>query len=389
MKHGTVIHLVDDYLPRSQTFIYQYLSKMRAVHPVVITQNPSNLDLFPLNNVAVISQHQWMYKLRERLIMRLAVDFLPLTNQYVDISRQYKGDILHAHFGHVGYRALELRRKTNLPLVTTFYGFDMSILPRRKVWRRAYASLFANGELFLVEGERMAKELNALGCAQEKIIIQPIAIDLSKITFKPRSWAENSPVYILMAGRFVEKKGFTYAIRAFAQIASKWPSVEMRIIGDGPLKKEIETEIAKSGLAKRIHLLGSLDYTAYLAEATRGHLFMSPSVTARNGDSEGGAPTTLLEMQAAGLPVLSTFHADIPNVVKDGITGFLVGERDVTALAERLDWLLRHPNSWQAIGAEGHKYICEAHNIHTQVTRLENLYLRMVSEIPLSHPSVM
>ena len=379
MSRYTVIHLVDDYLPRSQTFIYQYLSKMRAVRPVVITQNPSNQDLFPLDNIAAISQQGWMRKLRERLIMRLAADFLPLTNQYAAICCQYKGNILHAHFGHVGYRALTLKQKTSLPLVTTFYGFDMSLLPRRKVWKHAYQILFAKGDRFLVEGPHMAEKLIQLGCPEDKVTIRPIAIDISKIPFIPRNGDRQSPIRILMVGRFVEKKGFIYAIQAFACIASKWPNVEVRIIGDGPQKGKIIAEIEKQGLLNRVHLLGPKNYESYLEEAKNAHIFLSPSVTASDGDSEGGAPTTLLEMQGSGMPVLSTYHADIPYVVKQGATGFLVPERDVSALAVQLDWLLSQPGKWESIGKAGRKSMLKSHNIENEITKLEELYLQILS----------
>ena len=73
------------------------------------------------------------------------------------------------------------------------------------------------------------------------------------------------------------------------------------------------------------------------------------ALTAADGDSEGGAPVGIIEMQAAGMPVLSTYHADIPEVVRDGESGYLVPERDVEALAEKLDKLINEPETWENI----------------------------------------
>ena len=378
MPIPVVAHLMDEYSPLSQTFIYQYLSKMSATHPVVIAQNIVNLDLFPLKDVFFVKQPSTIRWLRARLFFRFAADPYPLTEKYVSMITRCGAKVLHAHFGHVGYQALALKRRLNLPLVVTFYGFDMSSLPTRKSWRKAYHLLFREADRFLVEGPTMAKKLENLGCPGGKIIIQHIAVDLSNIEFAPRQWDGHSPVNIFMAGRLIEKKGFIYAIRAFVKISSKWPSAQLRIVGDGPLRKNLEAEISKLGITKRVHLLGAQSYSSYLAEAKRAHIFMSPSVTARNGDTEGGAPTTLIEMQASGLPVLSTYHADIPHIVRDGITGLLVMEKDTMALADKLDWLLSHPDTWQTMGKSGRNSMLKEHNIEIEVEKLENLYIELM-----------
>ena len=341
----SVVHLVDEYLPRSQTFIYQYLSRLSASQSIVITRDLSNMHLFPLSKVFELKQPKVIHWLYERLFLRSAIDSSFLDTHYEKICREFKPLVIHAHFGHVGYRALTLKRKLNAPLITTFYGFDMSMLPRRFAWYRAYQKLFQEGDLFLVEGPIMAKMLEQLGCPSNKVIVQPIAIDVTKITATHKSQKNNSSISILMAGRLVEKKGHIYALRAFAQIAKKYPSVELRIVGDGPLKQNINNEIQNLNINDRVHLLGAQDYDRYLLELRNCDIFLSPSVTASNGDSEGGAPTTILEAQATGIPIVSTYHADIPTIVQDGITGFLVAERNVDGLVENLDWLLSNQSS--------------------------------------------
>ncbi|MDP1545324.1 MAG: glycosyltransferase [Anaerolineales bacterium] len=378
MSIPVIAHLMDEYSPLSQTFIYQYLSKMSATHPVVIAQHLVNLDLFPLKDVFLVKQPHVIRWFRNRLIFRFAADPYPLTEKYAGMLRNCGAEVLHAHFGHVGYQALALKRRLNLPLVVTFYGFDMSSLPTRRSWRKAYRLLFQEADKFLVEGSTMAEKLGKLGCPSGKIIIQHIAVDLSNIEFEPRQWDGRSPVNIFMAGRFVEKKGFIYAIRAFAKISSKWSSAQLRIAGDGPLRKNLEAEISKLGITKRVHLLGAQSYSNYLTEARQAHIFMSPSITARNGDTEGGAPTTLIEMQASGLPVLSTYHADIPHIVRDGVTGFLVKEKDTMALADKLDWFLSNSEAWQEMGVAGRKYMLEEHNIEVEVRKLEQVYTELM-----------
>ena len=129
MTIPTTIHLIDHYLGQSETFIYQYLSKMRKTRPVVIAQYVINRPSFPLTDVVQLSQPNLMRWIRHRVLLKFGLDLFPLTAQTVHISRRYGGKVLHAHFGHVGYRVLALKRATGMPLVTTFYGFDMSLFP--------------------------------------------------------------------------------------------------------------------------------------------------------------------------------------------------------------------------------------------------------------------
>ncbi len=120
--------------------------------------------------------------------------------------------------------------------------------------------------------------------------------------------------------------------------------------------------------------MGYQPHHVFVEELIKAHIYLQPSVTAQNGDSEGGAPTTLLEAQASGVPVLSTYHADIPEVVVNGKSGFLVPERDSNALAERLEYLIDHPEEWSTMGREGRKHVEMNYNICKEADNLENIY---------------
>ena len=260
-------------------------------------------------------------------------------------------------------------------MVTTFYGADMSAMARNARWRKDYACLFDQGELFLVEGSHMQNQLIALGCSSAKSSIQRIGVDLQRFIFREAPPVEDH-VRILMCGSFREKKGHEYGIKAFARIRAEFSKARLRIIGDGPLRPGIISLINSLGLrlGEDVVLLGYLNYSAYMAEAAGTHLFMAPSVTASNGDSEGGAPTVLLEMQAMGLPVLSTHHADIPEVVANGESGYLVPEPDEVALSEKLMELLVYPQNWNEMGRAGRAHIERRHDIVKLAAQLEDRY---------------
>jgi colanic acid/amylovoran biosynthesis glycosyltransferase len=105
---------------------------------------------------------------------------------------------------------------------------------------------------------------------------------------------------------------------------------------------------------------------------------MLPSVVASDGDTEG-TPVSLMEAQALGMPVLSTRHAGIPEIVADGEAGYLVPEKDVAALAERLIFLADHPGLWPALGRAGRCGMEERHSLSKLNRDLVEIYRKVIA----------
>lgn len=362
------------YLPGTCTFIYQYLANIQRYQSIVLANQREQWDQFPFSHVytPTISKLGMVFVRAERQLLHRQRLIEPFFKR---VLQKNQASLIHAHFGYNGVYALPLYASTGIPLVTTFYGADVSVTPRHSQWRRSYRKLFQAGALFLAEGSHLRKQLIDLGCPAEKIKIQRIGVDLAQFSYRP-SPPTNEAIRILMVGRLTEKKGVAYGIRAFAQVAAHYPKLELRIIGDGELRAELEQLIhgLERNVQARIKLLGYVNYAAYIQEAQQTHIFMAPSVTAKNGDSEGGAPTVLLEMQARGVPILATHHADIPEVVVDGMSGYLVPERDSLALAAKLEELLEVTERWDQFGQSGRAHIEEHHDIRKLAQGLEAKY---------------
>jgi colanic acid/amylovoran biosynthesis glycosyltransferase len=286
---------------------------------------------------------------------------------------------LHAHFGPTGVWALPLRRRLGVPLITTFYGYDISRHPRRLLWRLLYRVLFRQGDCFLALGPDMRRRLITLGCPPEKVRIHRLGVNVSQIRFAVRrAPAEEGHLRILMVGRLVEKKGFRYGIRAFGHLAKQFPWAKLRIAGGGPRQDDLRRLISREGLESRVELLGQVTRESVFDEMARAHIFLAPSVTAANGDQEG-TPTVLLEAQATGLPVIGTLHADIPSTMLDGQSGYLVPERDVDALSKCMIELGEHPARWVTMGQVGRKHIETKFDIQKLGRALDELYLDLGS----------
>ena len=184
---------------------------------------------------------------------------------------------------------------------------------------------------------------------------------------------------MLLAGTFTEKKGLPYAIEALGLVKDA-ADLRITIIGDANAWPETQKEkqrildaIRLSGLGARVRLLGYQTYERLLAEAYEHDVFLSPSVRAADGDTEGGAPVTILEMAATGMPVVSTRHADIPEVLPEG-AGLLAEERDPEGLAAHLRHLIEHPESWAALTRAARNHLEAEYDVRTQAARLAELY---------------
>lgn len=285
--------------------------------------------------------------------------------------------LLHAHFGMTGARALRLKRQVRLPLITSFYGVDASRQLKNPQNRRHLSRLFDQGDLHLVLGPNMAQRLTDFGCKPEKVRVQRLAVDLSAIPFRRRTWPEDDRVVLLYCGRVVEKKGIEYALRAFGRLAEVWPQLEFRVIGGGRREHRMVSLVKELELQNRVRLVGPLPNNVVLQEMEKAHLFIFPSVTATDGDMEG-TPTAILEAQASGMPVVSTLHADIPQILPEENRKLLTREKDIDGLEDILDTLLRNPDMWPKIGVAGRRHVEQWHNIDREVERIEDLYRELV-----------
>jgi colanic acid/amylovoran biosynthesis glycosyltransferase len=371
-----VAHLTGQYLPLTETWLYNQIINLKHYEPIVLAQSTMNLDKFPTESVFSIPKRSILSKILDIISIR-RTGLYP-TRYFEDIIREKNVKLLHAHFGTEGFRYLKLKNKLNLPMITTFYGFDVCQIPRIAYWRKRYVQLFQEGDLFLTEGNNMKQELIKLGCPENKIVVQHLGVDLHKFNFIPRGQPEDGNILVLIAGSFREKKGIPYAIRAFAEVKENHQNIRLRILGDGPMRVQIESLIAELDLSDSATLLGYQSHDVFLNEATNAHIFMLPSITAQDGDTEGGAPVAIIEAQATGMPVISSYHADIPEVVIDGKSAFLAPEKDIETLIKHLEYLVENPDSWYAIGRAGREHVEKEYDLIVQVGKLETIYNRLL-----------
>ena len=261
-------------------------------------------------------------------------------------------DLVLAHFGGNGLRLARMKRRGRLapPLVTIFHGNDIGI-PAHDGTLDRYAPLFDYGACLLTVNGMFRRMLIEAGAPEERVMVHHMGIDCDEIPYRPRAMA-GGPLELISVCRLVEKKGVAVALRAMAAFQAARPAFDWRysIVGDGPLLPALRTLADELGLGDRVRFHGPLPHDAVKERLAGAHIFLLPSVTAADGDVEG-VPVALMEAMAAGLVVVSSFHSGIPELVEDGISGFLAPEGDGAALATHLQWIVDNPAAWPAISA--------------------------------------
>lgn len=287
-------------------------------------------------------------------------------------------DVIHCHFGPAGAIAALLKETGVVrgKLVTTIHGYDITSYLKNS-GRDVYDHLFMVGDLFMPISERWLKELLGLGCPEEKIKVHHMGVDLDKFAFIPRGTGDAEAINILSVARLVEKKGVEYGIRAIAKSLPMCPNIHYKIIGDGPLRDNIQKLICDLNVESNVELVGWKSQDEIVSLMKDADVLLAPSVTSADGDQEG-IPVVLMEALAQGLPVLSTQHSGIPELIRDGESGYLVPERDVDALSEKLLVLSRDRDRWKDMGMAGRKCIEEEFNICNLNTSLVREYEKLL-----------
>lgn len=305
---------------------------------------------------------------------------LTLLYMTVLMLRQKKNyDIIHCHFGQAGLQAAILREIGVLQgkVITTFHGNDITTY-LKKEGNHAYHLLFELGDFFQPISNRWQRRLIELGCNSE-IMVHRMGIDCGKFAFIPRKLRPDGQVKIVTIARLVEKKGVEYAIRAVAEIAKSKPNIiEYTIVGDGPLNKDLQQLIQKLEVSESVNILGWRQQEEVVEILHNSDILLAPSVTSKDGDQEG-IPVALMEAMAMGMPIISTQHSGIPELVENGVSGFLVPERNVEILTEKLSYLVEHPEIWASMGAAGRRFVEEHYNIERLNDQLVRTYQRLLT----------
>ena len=327
---------------------------------------PIQAFLLPQEPILLSDQGPAISDARAKLYRRIGT--APLFHLKAKRSRP---DLVHAHFASGGRTMLPLARALGVPLVVTLHGKDVTVLG---VQPHRYRRLAEDASLFICVSKFIRDSAIGAGFPSEKLLVHYIGIDRTKFLPLPSPSPEQARG-VLFVGRLVEKKGCEYALRAMQLVQRTHPECELTVIGDGPLRSALEA--LATDLKVRCRFLG-VQPAAIVREALRGaRIFCGPSVTAADGDSEG-LGMVFAEAQATGVPIVSTVHGGIPEIVANEVTGLLTPERDHEALADAIALLLGDEALWQRFHRAAVQHIGQRFDLAAQTAQLERIYSRAV-----------
>lgn len=295
-------------------------------------------------------------------------DIVSLERRLVYLLRKNKIDIVFAQYGPVGVALLPVCKKAKIPLVVHFHGFDASHKPTLQKYKSAYQELFSYAKFIIVVSTVMFKAIKEMGCPTEKIVLNTYGVN--DLFFKC-SPAFKSNLFFA-AGRFVEKKGPEFTIRSFQKIIANFPDASLYMAGDGPLLENCRQLVRTLSLEKNVFFPGVLKPEMVAGFMQKALAFVQHSIVSTSGDSEG-TPVAIIEASAASLPIVSTYHAGIPDVVQNGITGFLVPEKDIDKMADTMMVLLRDKELSRKMGLAGRELIKSEYSLERYSNVLKTL----------------
>lgn len=360
----------DELLPYSETFIATQCRAMRAYRPILVGTRHA-LSGMALDGLAV----EQVRRYRNRYVDMFRLDGPPFSAKDTARLRRHEPELVHAHFGPDGVAALPLARALSVPLVVTFHGYDATrssgVLDAPGQWRYQHRlpRLGRRATHLIAVSDHIRRRLVACGLDEHRITTQYIGVDTT--VFTPPVGRPREANLIVAVGRMVEKKGFAELLDAFGPVLETLGSARLVLLGDGPLRPRLTESARRWGPSVEFHgPVAPAEVRAWLQRAT---VLAVPSVTAADGDAEG-LPTVVLEGMACGVPIVATDHAGIPEAVVAGVTGELVPERDVSALAGSLIGLMQNADRRATYAAQGRARAVSMFDVVKCTAQLEDLY---------------
>ncbi len=382
-----VVQYAEHFSKTSETFIYNYVTELeqQGCYPSVVTHNRHNPQERPFGRVHVVDWPGRWHPVRLFNRIRFQNEKNPhVTSYWPQVRDRLRSvladvdpDLIHAHFGPMGVVMYPVARRLDVPLVVYFYGYDVSFLLPDAFWEEQYDALFDSASALIGLSNHICDKLRHLGAPEEKIRLLHGGVRLSRFDYDPPAPRfDGETVQCLHVGRLVEKKAPLDLLRAFhvaRQRVGNGVELRLTVAGDGPMREDVEDLISELGLSDHVQCLGNVPHERVVELMQETHLYTQHCKTASDGDEEGQG-ITFVEASATGLPIVTTRHNGIPDVVNDEETGFLVREGDVEAMGEKIAFLALHPEEWPSFSEAGRKRVENKFSLEKQTKKLISIY---------------
>lgn len=363
LQHKKKVALVTQSLGKySETFIKAQIEHIPA--DIVLhsgTVPTSDQTGRPLLN-------KYKLKLNEILLALFKLEVFPLGDAVGKYLVKNKVEIVLVQYGVAGAKMLPICKKFKIPMIVHFHGYDASKRIVIENNKEAYKKMFHFSKAIIVVSKAMRSTILNLGCPEDKLHHITCGFDSVFIKNQP-DYRSNT---FFAVGRFTDKKAPYLSILAFMELLKEFPEARLRMAGSGELLNACKNIVKSYGIEDKVLFLGVISPIAVKNEMNKALAFIQHSIIADDGDSEG-TPVSVIEAQAAALPVISTYHAGIPDVVMHEITGLLVQECDIVGMKNAMKKLLLNKALAKKFGEAGRKKVSGDLTMEKYIEKLNNL----------------
>jgi colanic acid/amylovoran biosynthesis glycosyltransferase len=347
-KEITIAHLSPTEYSDSSSFIRANIrglkGKVKCFYGGYIPTHVDGKELLRLN---IIEKLQFLlfkkisgFKLQEYLFYR-------------ELKKQ-RVDLVFAEYGPTANAIYPVMERLMIPLVVHFHGFDVYHHDTLKKHGAHYPKLFSIVSFVIAVSKEMQSDLISMGMPSDKILYSPCGCQVDVI--EPNLCQDRRG--FLAVGALVNKKSPINLLKAYLEAQKRGARFQFSIVGDGPLLNECKNFIMLNSLEESVVLLGNLPHDEVLSMMQNHAVFVQHSVKSQDGNREG-TPVSILEASAMAMPVVSTRHAGIQDVVIHEKTGFLIEEQDFVAMGEKMFQLEKDTQLCRRMGLEGFKFVTE------------------------------
>lgn len=354
-KIGFLRYFIDT---KHQNFIYEEADNLKRFEPIFFYKEVRCLNR-PLKGF-----HLEQFKINSN-IFYFPKETIQLFKNFI---KKQNLKILHAQFLLDIGEFRSLINEVNLPLLANYRGYELSNLTVKSF----LPSLFPRLAKIITKSKFQKDELVKLGYDRSKIEVIYGGVNCKRIPFRQRELRTKN-TRILSAARFVEKKGFETTLNFFKEVLRQKHGAKLTLIGDGENEELVKATIKRLSLQDSVQLMSFMEHTDFIYQLYKHDIFVLPSKTSKNGDIEG-IPNVLKEAMASGMPVISTYHSGIPELIEDKKSGFLVEEKDHRGMLNRFDWILKNRKRTIEICRNARSHVENEFDIEKSVSKLELLY---------------
>lgn len=366
---AVIVNKDDSELGDSETFLHAHINRMPCkVYSLIgnpgfrmVREGSKGQGCYLASRDAVPLGIRWLK--RHTLGQTVAAQD---TKALVRFFSKKRINVILAEYGPTAVSVMEACRLANIPLISHFHGYDAYRKSLIQDLSQPYKKLFDISAAIVGVSRHMCNQLVDLCADRNKVFHNPCGAEISD---KLCATLSTSSPRFFMVGRLVEKKAPFISLLAFSLLVSDVPDAELEIVGNGPLKSSCMQLARALGIDNRVIFTGAKPHDYVLQSMAKATCFMQHSVMAPDGDMEG-TPVGVLEAMGIGLPVVSTRHGGIQDVIEENVTGILVDEYDAEAMYKAMREVALNPVRARELGDSARAAVLEQWTSERSVARL-------------------